>query len=371
MATIVGSPTANEKQTARGADLVCVALERAGADVIFGYPGGASLPIYDALPDHPGLRHILVRHEQGATHMADGYARATGRAGVVLVTSGPGATNLVTGLANAMMDSIPMVAITGQVATAVMGRDAFQETDVLGVVMPVTKHAYLVRKTEDIIPTILRAFEVAHQGRPGPVLVDIPKDVLNGTAPISNETWTWKRQSVDPDPIEITRAAELLAAAQKPLIISGHGVRLASAHAELRTIAERLDAPVAMTLLGIGGFPEDHALAGGMLGMHGNAPTNRAVNDADVILAVGIRFDDRVTGKISAFAPKARIIHIDIDPTQIGKNVVTTVGIVADAKSALKALIDKLAPSRKPKWRDVIAERRERARPRLAASEER
>ena len=371
MATAIGADTRTTETTVRGADLVCIALERAGVEVIFGYPGGASLPIYDALPDHPGIRHVLVRHEQGAAHMADGFARVTGRPGVVMVTSGPGATNLVTGLANAYMDSVPMIAITGQVATTFMGRDAFQETDVIAMVLPVTKHAFLVRRTEDIVPTILRAFRIATEGRPGPVVVDIPKDIQNAFARIAPGTWKPARSVVLPDPASIERAAALLAAAERPLIIAGHGVRIAGAHEELRALAEQLDAPVAMTLLGIGALPEDHPLAGGMLGMHGGAPTNHAVNDADVVLGIGLRFDDRVTGKVSAFAPRARIIHVDIDPTQIGKNVETAVGIVADARSALQALIARLPDTRRPAWRTSIAERRAAGRPRLDASDDR
>ena len=372
MAITVEPDTQPALETARGADLVCIALERAGVDVIFGYPGGASLHIYDALPDHPKLRHILVRHEQGAAHMADGYARATGRAGVVMVTSGPGATNLPTGLACAQMDSVPMVAITGQVGTSLMGREAFQETDVIGMVMPITKHAFLVRRAEDILPTIHRAFEIAHEGRPGPVVVDIPKDITAASAPIAPGVWRQRRSVVPASPGQIARAVELLASAERPLIIAGHGVRIAGAHAELRAVAERLDAPVAMTLLGIGAFPEDHPLAAGMLGMHGSAPTNHAVNEADVILAVGVRFDDRVTGKVSAFAPRAKIIHVDIDLSLIGKNIPTAVGILADARSGLQAILAKLPRTRaKPSWHGVVAERRERARPRLVESEAR
>ncbi len=371
-AAMIDPETGPEQQTARGADLVCIALERAGVDVIFGYPGGASLHIYDALPDHPTLRHILVRHEQGATHMADGYARATGRAGVVLVTSGPGATNITTGLACAQMDSVPMVAITGQVGTSLMGREAFQETDVIGMVMPITKHAFLVKRAEDIIPTIHRAFEIAHEGRPGPVVVDIPKDITAAMAPITGGVWRHRRSVVPPSPGQIARAVALLAAAERPLIVAGHGVRIAGAHAELLAVAERLDAPVAWTLLGIGGFPEEHTLAVGMLGMHGSAPTNHAVNEADVILAVGVRFDDRVTGKVSAFAKQAKIIHVDIDLSLINKNVPTAVGVLADARSALQAILSKLPRTRaKPSWHGEVAARRARPRPRLAESEAR
>lgn len=378
MATLIDRETKVQATTARGADLVLIALRRAGADVVFGYPGGACLPIYDALPDHPWIRHILVRHEQGAAHMADGYARVTGRPGVCMATSGPGATNLVTGLASAYMDSIPMVAITGQVSTALMGRDAFQETDVLGMVEPITKHAFLVQNVEDILPTIARAFELAVEGRPGPVLVDIPKDIQNamgstGTdeAPDRSTEKPVESRASQIDLVSIEQAAKLLGEAQRPLIIAGHGVRIAQAHALLRQFAERIDAVVAHTLLGIGAFPEDHPLSVGMLGMHGSAPTNRAVNAADVVLGIGLRFDDRVTGKISAFAPKARMIHVDIDPTQIGKNVAVEVAIVADAGAALTALLERTPKRSHPEWLKSAEEAAERARPKLAAFEER
>ena len=368
MATAIATDTATRPAAQRGADLVCLALERCGVDVVFGYPGGACLPIYDALPDHPAVRHVLVRHEQGAAHMADGYARATGRPGVCLVTSGPGATNLVTGLACAFMDSVPVVAITGQVSTAVMGRDAFQETDVLGMVGPITKHTLLPRTAAEIVPAIERALHIAVSGRPGPVVVDIPKDAQNAVAEAPDGSIMLDVRPELPER-EIDQAADLLAAAQRPLIIAGHGVRIARAHAELRELAERLDAPVAMTLLGIGGLSEDNELAMGMLGMHGGAVTNRAVNAADVILGVGLRFDDRVTGKIAAFAPKAKIVHIDIDATQIGKNVPTAVGILADAREALRALIVRVPRRSHPEWRAKAAD--VKSRPRLEAFEAR
>ncbi|MDE3102860.1 MAG: biosynthetic-type acetolactate synthase large subunit [Chloroflexota bacterium] len=367
MATAIASDPATRPAELRGADLVCVALERSGVDVVFGYPGGACLPIYDALPDHPSLRHVLVRHEQGAAHMADGYARVAGRPGVCLVTSGPGATNLVTGLACAYMDSVPVVAITGQVATSLMGRDAFQETDVLGMVGPVTKHAFLPRTVGEIVPTIERAMHVARSGRPGPVVVDIPKDAQNASAALPDPIVPIDTRSALPER-EIEEAAALLERAERPLIIAGHGVRLARAHEALRDLAERLDAPVAMTLLGISGFPEDHELALGMLGMHGSAITNRAVNAADVILGVGLRFDDRVTGKIAAFAPHARIIHVDIDATQIEKNVPTAVGIVADAREALRAIAVRVGRRSHPEWRKQVFSH-PKAQPRLEAFE--
>jgi len=358
--------------TVRGADALCIALERAGVDVIFGYPGGASLPIYDALPDHPALRHVLVRHEQGAAHMADGYARVRHRPGVCMATSGPGATNLVTGLASAYMDSIPMVAITGQVSTALMGRDAFQETDVIGMVAPVTKHAFLVERAEDIVPTVARAFALAREGRPGPVLVDIPKDILNAQVRVSSEPLIdLALVGADLDEGALAAAIALLATAERPLIIAGHGVRLAHAHDALRRVAERLDAPVAHTLLGLGVIDEEHDLAVGMLGMHGSTGTNAAVNGADVILGVGLRFDDRVTGKIAAFAPGAKIIHVDIDPCQIGKNVPTAVGIVGEAGDVLETIEGRVAQRSHPAWREAVSGWTSRSRPKLDASDER
>jgi acetolactate synthase I/II/III large subunit len=352
----------------RGADLVWRALEYAGADVVFGYPGGACLPLYDALPDHPRIHHVLVRHEQGAAHMADGYARATGRVGVCVATSGPGATNLVTGLACAYMDSVAVVAITGQVSMPLMGRDAFQETDVIGLTGPITKHSYLVRGVEEIEPTIHRAFAVARAGRPGPVVVDIPKDIQIRMLAARSTPPPEVRAPSGADPRDLDRAATLLARAKRPVIVAGHGVRLARAHAELRALAERIDAPVVTTLLGIGALPEDHPLASGMLGMHGSANANRMVNEADVLLGVGLRFDDRVTGKISAFAAGAEIIHADIDPTQIGKNVPTAVGIVADAAAVLFGLAARLERVARPEWRARATA--ERIRPRLAAYED-
>ncbi|MBI3522888.1 MAG: biosynthetic-type acetolactate synthase large subunit [Chloroflexi bacterium] len=363
--------TVTQATTARGADLVLIALQRAGTDVVFGYPGGACLPIYDALPDHPWLKHILVRHEQGAAHMADGYARVAGRPGVVMVTSGPGATNLVTGLASAYMDSIPMIAITGQVSTALMGRDAFQETDVIGMVTPVTKHAFLIQRTEDILPVIARAFQVSMEGRPGPVVVDIPKDVQisEGSTRAGEPRLRGGHAMRDLDERAFDEAAELLAKARKPMIIAGHGVRIGRAHAGLRELAERLDAPVAMTLLGIGVIPDEHPLAAGMIGMHGSPRTNRAINAADVILGIGLRFDDRVTGKLSAFAPNAKIIHIDIDETQIGKNVPTAIGIAADSKSAIDALLARVQKKTHPEWRAALDA--DRAKPKLAQFEDR
>ena len=353
----------------RGADLIWRALERAGVTTVFGYPGGATLPMYDALQDHPAIHHVLVRHEQGAAHMADGYARATGQVGVCSATSGPGATNLVTGLACAFMDSVPVVAVTGQVSSPLMGRDAFQETDVIGMVGPITKHAFLIERVEDIEPTIHRAFSIARSGRPGPVVVDIPKDIQLRSAPPETSDAALDAVAGDADVAELERAVALLASASRPVIIAGHGIRIARAHAELRALAERIDAPVVTTLLGIGAMDESHPLAVGMLGMHGSATANRIVNDADVILAVGLRFDDRVTGKLTAFAPRAQIIHADIDATQIGKNVQTAVGIVADARAVLVALAARLDRTARAEWRGRATA--ERVRPRLADNEDR
>ncbi len=374
MATTIEPIATEAPATVRGADALCHALVRAGVDVIFGYPGGASLPIYDALHDHPALRHILVRHEQGAAHMADGYARLRRRPGVCMATSGPGATNLVTGLASAYMDSVPMVAITGQVSTALMGRDAFQETDVLGMVAPVTKHAFLIERAEEIASTVARAFALARAGRPGPVLIDIPKDVLNARVgvpadpPVTGMAFA-VREALDEH--ELARAVALLAGAERPLIIAGHGVRIARAHDVLRRLAERLDAPVAHTLLGLGVIDESHQLSVGMLGMHGGTGTNAAVNAADVILAVGVRFDDRVTGKIAAFAPKAKIIHVDIDACQIGKNVPTSVGIIGDAGQVLETFEERVPARSHPAWRAAVAGWTSRSRPKLDESDAR
>nr|WP_211221259.1 biosynthetic-type acetolactate synthase large subunit [Ktedonobacter racemifer] len=341
-----------------GSQIVCEALVREGVEFIYGYPGGAIMPFYDALSSYPALHHVLVRHEQAASHAADGYARATGKVGVCAATSGPGATNLVTGLATAFMDSTPMVAITGQVARTFIGRDAFQETDVIGITQPITKHSYQIQRIEEIAPTIHEAFRVARSGRPGPVLVDIPKDIQQGKGwydptqyQTSEEQLREERERPErPAPHLIVQAIELLASARKPLIMAGHGVILSSAYKELKAFAEKADLPVITTLLGQSAFPEDHPLHLGMPGMHGPAHANRAIGEADVIVGVGLRFDDRVTGKVAEFAPKARIIHIDIDPSEMHKVKIAAVPIVADARIALEALAEAVQPANHQEW---------------------
>ncbi|HQX62165.1 MAG TPA: biosynthetic-type acetolactate synthase large subunit, partial [Thermomicrobiales bacterium] len=336
-----------------GARVLCEALVREGVDTIFGYPGGAVIPLYDVLPEYPRLNHVLVRHEQGAGHAADGFARATGRVGVCLATSGPGATNLVTPIATAMLDSIPMVAITGQVAQQFIGSDAFQEIDITGITLPITKHNFLVRHAADIGPTIQKAFHLASSGRPGPVLVDIPKDVLlaqGELAPAEPLELIGYKPTYTPHRRQIRLAAQEIRNARKPLILAGHGILLSGAMDELRTLAERAQIPVALTLLGIGGISQQHPLCLGMVGMHGFAHANRAIHEADLLIGVGMRFDDRVTGRVSKFAPNARIVHIDIDPAEIGKNVETAVPVVGDARQALAMLVADVEELRHEEW---------------------
>ncbi|MFL5625643.1 MAG: biosynthetic-type acetolactate synthase large subunit [Ktedonobacteraceae bacterium] len=339
-----------------GSHILCEALVREGVDLLFGYPGGAIMPFYDALTSYPSLRHILVRHEQAAAHAADGYARATGKVGVCVATSGPGATNLVTGLATAFMDSTPIVAITGQVARQFIGRDAFQETDIIGVTQPITKHNFLVRNIEDLADTVHEAFKLALRGRPGPVLIDVPKDIqINKTfyrpvATVKSLEYFRAPRVPELSAAAIEQAAKLIAAAQRPLIMSGHGVILANAYAELRALAEKTHIPVITTLLGLSAFPETHPLSLGMPGMHGPAHVNRAIGHADLIVGVGLRFDDRVTGKVSDFAPNADIVHIDIDPSEMHKVKVATVPIVADARDALAALTEAVEPAEHGTW---------------------
>jgi len=325
-----------------GAKILVESLQREGVDTIFGYPGGSVLPIYDELFDSP-LRHILVRHEQAAAHAADGYARASGRVGVCLATSGPGACNLVTGIATAYMDSVPMVAITGQVPTSMLGNDAFQESDITGITMPVTKHNYLVKRTEDISRVVQEAFYVAGTGRQGPVLIDLPKDV--NTRSIKDVPLTEKVSLRGYNPTykghtrQIDKALELIAQAERPLIYAGGGVILSNASEELLGLATLFGIPVTTTLMGIGCIPCDHPLNLGMLGMHGTEYANFAVTESDLLIAIGARFDDRVTGKLDTFAPHAKIIHIDIDPAEIGKNKRVDIPIVGDVKSVLKDML--------------------------------
>jgi acetolactate synthase-1/2/3 large subunit len=339
-----------------GSHILCEALVREGVELMYGYPGGAIMPFYDALTSYPTLRHVLVRHEQAAAHAADGYARATGKVGVCVATSGPGATNLVTGLATAYMDSTPIVAITGQVARPFIGRDAFQETDVIGVTQPITKHNFLVRNIEDLADTVHEAFRLAKGGRPGPVLIDIPKDVQLGKgmyrprASVSSLEYFRATHVAEPSPEAIARAAHLIASAQHPLIMSGHGVILSDAYDELRAFAEKASIPVISTLLGLSALPVDHPLFLGMPGMHGPAHVNRAIGIADLIIGVGLRFDDRVTGKVSEFAPHARIIHIDIDASEMHKVKPAVVPIVADARAALSALVETVEQADHSDW---------------------
>ena len=336
-----------------GAQMVCESLMREGVDLLFGLPGGAILPLYQTLPEHPKLRHILVRHEQNAGHAADGYARASGKVGVAVATSGPGATNLVTPLATAMMDSTPIVAITGQVPRAAIGRDAFQETDTTGITMPITKHNYLVMDVKDIPRVMQEAFHIARTGRPGPVLVDLPRDVLTETAEFEypeRANLPSYKPTLDGHGQMIKRAAQLIRESERPLLLLGHGVLIAGAEDEAREVAERAQIPVITTLLGIGAFPGDHVLSLGMPGMHGQAFNNWAIDRADLIIGVGMRFDDRVTGRLSAFAPNARVIHVDIDPAEVGKNVRVTVPIVGDAKRVLRALAGQIEKASRPEW---------------------
>ena len=346
-----------------GAQIFFECLKAEGVEVVFGLPGGAVIDIYDEMPKH-NIRHILVRHEQGATHMADGYARATGKVGVCLVTSGPGATNTVTGIATAYCDSIPIVVFTGQVPTPLIGNDAFQEADIVGITRPCTKHNYLVKDVRDLARVIREAFFLARSGRPGPVLVDLPKDVVAGKTDFKypkNIAMKGYKPTTEAHMGQIKRAYAAISKAKRPVIYAGGGVILSSAAKELKELGERLKCPVTTTLMGLGGFPAPHDLWLGMLGMHGTFRANMAVANADVLIGIGARFDDRVTGKLDEFAPSAKIIHIDIDPTSISKNVRVDIPIVGDCKDALKKLvqlvkenpIENLEKQRQP-WLDQI-----------------
>lgn len=337
-----------------GAEIVMECLLREGVDVIFGYPGGAILPTYDAMTKYPQIHHVLVRHEQGASHMADGYARATGRVGVAIATSGPGATNLVTGMATAMMDSSPIVCITGQVARGSIGTDAFQETDVTGVSLPVTKHNYLVMDIDELAYTIREAFHIARTGRPGPVLVDIPKDIqiektefVYPEGPIVLPGYTPPGAATDEN---LADAARLINEAQRPVILAGHGILMSGAMDELRQLAERAGIPVALTLLGKGAMPESHPMVLGMMGMHGEATSNYAIQESDLLIALGMRFDDRVTGNLKTYAQKARKIHVDIDPSELNKNVKVDVGIAGDLRTVLIQLLPHVEEAQHHEW---------------------
>jgi len=323
-----------------GAQILLECLMKEGVEYIFGYPGGVSLPLYDALYDCK-IKHILVRHEQGAAHMADGYARATGKVGVCLTTSGPGATNLVTGIATAHMDSIPIIAITGQVVTSMIGNDAFQEADITGITRPITKHSYLVRDVKELAYTVKEAFHIAASGRPGPVLIDLPKDVQIDSAEFQYPEKISMRSynpTYDGHPGQIKKLADAIHKAERPIIYAGGGVILSNASAELKELVEKTGIPVTTTLLGLGCFPEGSPLSLGMLGMHGTRYANYAIMESDLLISIGARFDDRVTGKISHFAPKATIAHIDIDPTSISKSVQVHIPIVGDVKRVLVEL---------------------------------
>jgi len=341
-----------------GAQLIWETLVREGVKTVFGYPGGAILPAYDAMLDYP-VRHVLVRHEQGATHMADGYARASGDVGVAIATSGPGATNMVTGIATAMLDSSPLLCITGQVGSKLIGSDAFQETDVTGVTLPITKHNYLVSDVDEIASTIHEAMYVARSGRPGPVLVDITKDAQQASTELQWDPSKVKLPGYAPDvrapKIDYQRAADLINRANRPVILAGHGVLLSGAMDQVLTIAERGNVPIAMTLLGIGGVPAQHPLNMGMMGMHGEAWVNAAIQEADLLLAFGMRFDDRVTGNIKTYAPNAKKIHIDIDPAEFNKNVKVDVTLAGDLSVVLSDLDPMIESVDRGEWLDTIA----------------
>jgi acetolactate synthase-1/2/3 large subunit len=346
-------------KTLTGAQMMCEALIAEGVDVMFGYPGGAIMPFYHALPEYPQLRHVLVRHEQAAGHAAEGYARTSGKVGVCVATSGPGATNLVTAIADAMMDSVPIVAITGQVATQFIGKDAFQETDVTGITQPITKHNYLVTDIRDLPRVLKEAFHIARTGRPGPVLVDVAKDVQNARAPFEYPTTVdlpGYKPTYEGNRRQIKEAAALIAQAKKPLLMVGRGVLIADAHQELREFAEKTGLPVTTTLLGISAFPEDHPLSIGMPGMHGWVHVNRAIQECDLLISIGARFDDRVTGKLDTFARQAKVIHVDVDPAEISKNVHAHVPIVGDAKQVLQALTEAVATRTCDEWLGHIRE---------------
>ncbi len=343
-----------------GAEILWATLVGEGVTTVFGYPGGAILPIYDALRKFP-IHHVLVRHEQGASHMADGYARASGKVGVCMATSGPGATNLVTGIATAMLDSIPMVAITGQVSSKVLGSDAFQEVDITGITLPITKHNFLVTKAEDIAPAVRLAFQIARSGRPGPVLVDITKDAQQATS-IFDFAMS-KPRSARPHPMRpaegadervINDAVSLIKAAKKPIILAGHGITQSGAEAEVLAFAERMHIPIASTLLGLGAIPAAHPLSLGMMGMHGESWVNHAIQESDLLLAFGMRFDDRVTGNLASYAPHAKKIHVEIDPSEISKNVRADVALIGDLKQVLERLTPMLEATSDHQWLNEI-----------------
>jgi len=349
------SPTPPTRLT--GSEILWATLVGEGVTEVFGYPGGAILPAYDALRKFP-IRHVLVRHEQGAAHMADGYARASGKVGVAIATSGPGATNLVTGIATAMLDSIPIVCITGNVSSKVLGTDAFQEVDITGITLPVTKHNFLVNKAEDLAHALRLAFQIARSGRPGPVLVDITKDAQQATAEFDFEAAKPRPYRPHPmlhvDDSGLAQAAELIRNSKRPVILAGHGVMESGAMEQVRTLAERAEIPVGLTLLGLGGFPASHPLSLGMMGMHGEAWVNHAIQEADLLIACGMRFDDRVTGTLSTYATKAKKIHIEVDPAEINKNVKVDVALVGDLREVLEQLLPRVAGRDGSAWLKTI-----------------
>ncbi len=341
-----------------GAEILWECMQREGVEVVFGYPGGANMPIYDAMLNYP-VHHVLVRHEQGAAHMADGYARASGKVGVAMATSGPGATNLVTGIATAMMDSSPIVCITGQVAAHLIGGDAFQETDVTGITLPITKHNYLVTRADEIADVVREAFYIARSGRPGPVLIDICKN-----AQIEKVEFVYPekislpgyRPPAHAPMFDLKHAAELIAQSERPVILAGHGVQISGATEELSMFAIKTNTPVASTLLGLGSFPAGHRLDLGMMGMHGEAYANMAIQNADLLLAFGMRFDDRVTGNLKTYAPHAKKIHVEIDPSEIHKNVAVDISLVGDLKTVLADLIPLVDENDHQTWLEQIDE---------------
>ena len=345
----------------KGSEIICESLLREGVDVLFGHPGGAILPFYDALWAYPQLRHILVRHEQSASHAADGYSRVSGKVGVCVATSGPGATNLVTGLMGAKADSVPMIAITGQVARTALGSEAFQECDICSIASVCTKRTYLVMSAADLAPTIREAFKIAQEGRPGPVLIDVPRDVQLELAEFEYP----EIPELTPEPVssetaqQLERAARLINEAERPVLVAGHGILASHAWEELMELAETTGIPVINTLLGLSSFPRNHPLSLGMLGMHGMYWSNMVVDQADLVVGLGMRFDDRVTGKASTFAPHARIIHLDIESSQVGRNVPVEVPLVGDAKSVLQALNPLVKRVERPEWMAYIEDLKE------------
>ena len=340
-----------------GAQIVWESLVQEGVEVVFGYPGGANLPIYDAMLGYP-IHHVLTRHEQGAAHAADGFARASGKVGVCIATSGPGATNLVTGIATAMLDSVPIVFLTGQVGSPLIGSDAFQEVDVTGITLPITKHNYLVRDVKELACTIREAFHIARTGRPGPVLIDIPKDVQNAKTdfvyPTDPIPYPRRHIPATAPKDQLEKAAEWIKHAERPVILVGHGVMISEAVNQVRQFVEKIQAPVALTLLGLGAFPPDHHLSLGMMGMHGEAYANRAVQSADLLIAFGMRFDDRVTGNLKTYAKHAKKIHVEIDPTEIAKNVRVDLPILGDLANVLEQLTPMVEPKDHEGWLDQI-----------------